>query len=846
MDGRALVVHATDVLLRGFHTAATDMQAPDGTPTNALHALTGGLRRALAFKIPDRAVAVLQAGELDGPDLLIAQTPRLPSLIETHGIQVVTSADAAQTVASYVRQAVEAGLDVVVVGGDKRLAQLVGERVWWYEPFKDVRYTPEIVRKRFEVLPEKVSEWLALVGDDGVLPGVKGIGKKGATSLIETYGDVPTALESIDEIKGRTGNALRAAGERVNVELARAHLDVDRALPVPWEDLAFWPIDSEALNALYGELGFFSMLAAEESSTEIVRCEDRASVEAFLGALEGPVAVYPLITDPSPPRGRLVGLALSAGDGRAAWIAVAHIAALQSWLEDAESPKLGHDLKAASVALLREGIALRGIVGDTCCASHLAEPSRMAPHDLDRVAPAVLRRALATEDSIRGVGRRRKDWDRLPDKGPAFAAERADVIARVWARMSVTAPDALMEEYLALSQTLIGMEQRGFACDADDLRKAAEDFTEMRESLEAEIFEMAGRTLNLGSTKQLGTLLFEELGLEVVARTKTGWSTATHALERIAATHPIVPRVIRWRRLRRLQDTWITSLIRDIDEDGRVRSTFHPARSFSGRLVNSHPDLGRVPAATPEMMRIRHAFIAPPGRLLLSVDYNQLGLYVLAHLTGDPALVEPLQTGDDMHTLTAAAVLDIPRDRVGIDQRQLGKVVNFATFAGQGASALAMQLRVDAKEAKLLIARFDKRYAVVRTFQDEQLKLAQERGWIQTIAGRPWPIGDLKSLDPQLRSYAERLARRATHEASVADVTRRGLLDADLALQKAGLDAFPLLQIHDEVLFEVREDQLEDAARVAGKAMCDAFALRVPMEVGCKAGPNWAELKRLR
>jgi len=240
---------------------------------------------------------------------------------------------------------------------------------------------------------------------------------------------------------------------------------------------------------------------------------------------------------------------------------------------------------------------------------------------------------------------------------------------------------------------------------------------------------------------------------------------------------------------------------------------------------------------------IRRAFVAAPGRLLMSVDFNQLGLHVLAHLTRDPALVEPLRRRDDMHRLTAAAVLEKPAEAITPDERQLGKVVNFATFAGQGASALALQLGVTAAEARELIARFDHRYAKVREFQDEQLVLARTRGYVVTIAGRRWPIGGLESLDPQLRSYAERLARRATHEGSVADVARRALLHADRALRAAGLGAVPVHEIVDEVLFEVPEAELHDAAQVAATAMRHAFELEVPLVVGVWAGANWADLE---
>ncbi|HEY0250463.1 MAG TPA: DNA polymerase A family protein, partial [Kofleriaceae bacterium] len=293
----------------------------------------------------------------------------------------------------------------------------------------------------------------------------------------------------------------------------------------------------------------------------------------------------------------------------------------------------------------------------------------------------------------------------------------------------------------------------------------------------------------------------------------------------------------------RLRDSWIIALRNCIASDGRVHSRTHPARSFSGRLVNTNPDLSRVPGRTPEMARIRRAFVAKPDHVLMSVDYNQLGLHVLAHLTKDPALVEPLRARADMHVLTASAVLEKPTDQLTYDDRQLGKVVNFATFAGQGSSALAMQLDVSAAEAKALIEKFDAHYAQVRAFQDEQFRLAKTRGYIETIAGRKWPIGGLESLDSELRSYADRLARRATHEGSVSDVSRRGLLDADRNLRAAGLHCAPIAQILDEVLFEVPKSELAQAASIAGESMRHAFELEVPLVVGIECGPNWADLE---
>lgn len=849
MTARTLLVHATHLLARGF-IAAADSEAESG----ALQAVSGAVRRALAFKEPDHAVAVLDAEPPPNmPPILEAQLAQLPRVLQAHGIACVEAGAAIDVVASYTRAALDAGSDVVIVGSDKRLAQLVGEQVWWYDAYKDVRYTPELVRKRFEVSPSLVSDWLALVGDDDTLPGVKGIGKKGATTLLESHGSIAAALKVVNDIPGRPGKALRAEREAAAQQSARAHLRQDLPLPTPLTDLPYQVVEAAQLNALYTDLGFFELLTADSGvSISVSVCATEQEAQRALASLRAPTAVEALTEDPTPARGALVGLAACSEEGRAFYFplrgkgACLDVEVLRSWLEDDTQPKLGHDVKGVVLALARLGIAMTGVVFDTATASHLLEPSNWAPHDLPLVARQRLQIALEEAESVRGVGRRRKAWSEVKQSVAAdFAAQRAAVTRLLWQSLEAETDLERLREYLELSEVLVRMEQTGIALDADDLAAAGDDFSTIEEELKEQIFEIVGKSFNLGSTKQLGSVLFEDLGLPILKRTKTGWSTANEALERIEHAHPVVPLVLRWRRLKRLRDSWVAALTRAISPDGRVHSMTDPARSFSGRLVNYEPDLGRVPGRTPEMQRIRHAFHAPEGSLLCSVDYSQLGLYVLAHLSRDPALVEPLRAEADMHVLTASAVLEVPEAEVTREQRQLGKVVNFATFAGQGASALALQLGLSAAEAKQLIARFDQRYAIVRQFQEQQLELAREQGYVVTLAGRRWTISGLTSLDQQTRAYAERMGRRATHEGSVADVSRRGLLRADQALRAAGLRAQPLLQVHDEVLFEVPAEELERAAQLAADAMRGAFQLEVPLRVGVKAGPNWAHLEAL-
>ncbi len=850
MAERTLVVSATNLLARGFMVVPTDRKARDGTPVNGLFAVARAIPRTVAFKMPARAVAVVDAEAGKGapwPELLRAQLAPLPELLAALGLRVVEAPGEMDLVASYVQAALDQGDDAIVVGVDKRYAQLVNDRVWWYDANKDARYTPEIVHKRFGVPPSQVAEWLALVGDEDALPGIAGVGAKGATTLLDTYGSVAGALAVEDTIKGRLGNALRAAREALPAELARARLDTGRPLPVPLDALSYRAPEAAPLNRLLERLGFTELLLSDGASIRTEVCETPDQVTAALARLgNGPVTLHALLEDPAPHRESLAGMALSAGQGEAFYIACASPAwaALVPWLEDAVAPKLGHDLLPAVVGARRAGFELAGIVGDSAHASHLTQPSNWAPHELGDVAKQVLGRALPDEEAVRGVGQKRKTWAALSaGRAAELAGARAQATEEIWRALSPGVEQALLAEYLELADTCARMELTGLVVDRAALDLAEEAFAGIEAELTQQIEALAGHSFNINSTKQLGEVLFAELKLPVASHTKTGWSTSIEALQKIEHAHPIVPLVIRWRLLRRLRDSWVIALRRCIDDDGRVHSRFHVARSFSGHLVNTNPDLGRVPGRTREMEMIRRAFVAPPGCVLMSVDFNQLGLHVLAHLTRDPALVEPLSRREDMHRLTASAVLDKPVESISPDDRQLGKIVNFATFAGQGSSALALELGVSAQEAKEMIARFDRRYATVRAFQDEQLRLARERGHIVTIAGRRWPIGGLESLDPHDRSYAERLARRATHEGSVADVARRALLEADRALRRAGLEAVPVHEIVDEVLFQVPEAELETAARTAVHAMRHAYELEVPLAVGVEAGPNWADLE---
>ncbi|HET9992955.1 MAG TPA: DNA polymerase, partial [Kofleriaceae bacterium] len=662
MPERTLVASATNLLARGFMVVPTDRKAPGGLVVNALFAVARAILRGLAFKLPARAVAVLGPANPKWPAILADQRPLLAELCRTLGLAVVEADDELRTVAAYTRDALAAGDDVVIVGIDKRYAQLVSDRAWWYDANKDARYTPEMVHKRFGVPPEQAGEWLALVGDDDQMPGVAGIGAKGATQLLEQYATTEAALADVQTIKGRTGNALRAAGpEVVRTELARGLLASDRAVPVA--EVPYAPQSPAVMNALFERLGFVELLVADGGVVSVTVCETAAQLHAELAKLRASVAHHPVALQPLfdtvDEIEHLVGIAFASGDAILyAPLTTIELAELAAWLADPSIAKCVHFREGLCVALARAGLALAND-SDSAAASHLSQPSNWAPHDLAVVAKLALGRALPDPASVLGTGAQQKPWTAISfDRAADFAGQYASACGAVWTKLAPAIAPALLAEYHDLSNTCVRMELHGLGVDRDELAGAEADFAVIEAELDKEIFGLAGHDFNINSSKQLGTVLFEELKLPIVSHTKTGWSTSIEALERIEHAHPIVALVLRWRVLRRLRDSWIIALRACIASDGRVHSRTHPSRSFSGRLVNTNPDLSRVPGRTPEMARIRRAFVARPGHVLLSVDYNQLGLHVLAHLTKDPALVEPLRARADMHALTASAVLE--------------------------------------------------------------------------------------------------------------------------------------------------------------------------------------------
>jgi DNA polymerase-1 len=521
---------------------------------------------------------------------------------------------------------------------------------------------------------------------------------------------------------------------------------------------------------------------------------------------------------------------------------------LKDWLEDPAFPKTIHEVRTAYVALEGLGVRLDGVIGDPALASYLVDPTRHLPHRIEQVSRAVLQRALQPVRTLVGRGRKRKAFAELTvDRAGAYACHLADATVGCWRVLRDALADAglshvLTEVDLPLARLLATMQRTGILVDADVLDTLGAELKAERDAIAGVIHAHAGRTFNIGSPKQLGTVLFDELDLPVVQRTKTGYSTAAEVLERLRSAHPIIGAIERWRTVDTLVNTYTDVLVASVDPtDGRIHTSLQQTASASGRLITTDPDLQRTPVRSPEFRRVREAFVAPEGWQIVSADWSQIELRILAHLSEDPLLLDAFRSRRDLHTQTAAALYGVPLSQVSPAQRGVGKTVNFATIYGQGPTALAQQLGIPHKAASDYIERFFQLYAGVARWRDDVVTQAHLDGFVETIGGRRRQIPELATSNWSDRSYGERIAMNTPIQGSAADLCKAAMLDVERARIERGLSAKMILQIHDELLFEVPESELEDTVDLLEHCMSEAWDLAVPLVVDVGWGRSWAE-----
>ncbi len=807
--------------------------------------------------------------------------------------------EADDLIATYTRLAREAGAEVTIVSSDKDLMQLVGDGVRMFDAMKNRTIGPDEVREKFSVGPDKVIDVQALAGDstDNV-PGVPGIGIKTAGTLIGEFGDLETLLARAGEIKQpkrRQALIEHADAARLSKQLVSLHDDL--SVPEPLESFAVCKPDLHPLRDFLAAQSFKSLLARvdavlargdtpgtvvetriQHETYELV--QDEAALQHWVETanLAGVVAVDTETTSLDALRCALVGVSLALEPGRACYIPLAHrnpaaatagglslpkseaeaaprqipmaraLSILKGMLEDPSVLKIGHNIKYDLQVFARYGIRLVPL-DDTMILSYVLE-SGLHGHGMDELAQHFLGIDTIKYAAVTGTGKAQIGFDAVPlDKACAYAAEDADV---TWRLHQVLKPRLLSERLVSVYETierplipvLAAMERCGIRVDAEELKLLSADFEARLDALAGDIHQLAGHPFNIASPKQLGDVLFLEMGLSGGKKMKTGaFATGADVLEALAAEgHALPAKVLDWRQLAKLKSTYTDALIGEINpETGRVHTSFAQAIAVTGRLSSSDPNLQNIPIRTEEGRKIRRAFIAEDGFVLLSADYSQIELRLLAHVAGIDALKDAFREGIDIHALTASQVFGVPVEGMDPFIRRKAKAINFGIIYGISPFGLARQLGISRGEAGAYIEAYFERYPGIRDYMEQTRLRARETGYVTTLFGRRCHIRGLADRNPSVRSFAERAAINAPIQGGAADIIKRAMIRIARALGQTDLGARMLLQVHDELLFEVPKDQVEETRQRVRSAMESAAVIDVPLVVDIGVGRSWAD-----
>jgi DNA polymerase I len=892
------LIDGSGFIFRAYH-ALPPLSTTKGVPTNAVYGFTTMLLKALRERAPTHVALVFDAArrtfrhEIDpgykatrpeAPDDLQVQFPLVRDVARALRVHVIEEpgVEADDVIGTLACRAREKGWDVVVVTGDKDFAQLVDGKVTLYDPMAEASgrggWTgPAEVEKKLGIKPDQVVEYMAILGDKiDDIPGIPGVGEVTAASLVRHFGSVEELLRRPDEIPkavSRGGEKLKekilGSAERIRTNRRLVSLRCDLELPYAPDAFERQPLDEPRTRALFSELEFSRLLkdlpapppTARTERTDVIR--DRAELDAAVAALAaaGEIGVRPVLAGPAPRTDAVIGIAL-AGGGRAFYVPLAHRylgapaplsvedvrAALRPLIEG-DLPKHAHDVKAVTHAFAGLGLAWRGPGVDTELASRLLLPTRRE-HALGDVARERTACDLPRDPS--GGDAARKS-ERVPVDG--VEVERigawAGPCAAVLPDLARTLRRALDEEGLGklydeierpLVPVLAAMERAGIAVDRGAMEGMSAEFGRTMAGLEEKIHAAAGRAFNIASTRELAQVLFEELQLPVVKRLKTGPSTDQEVLEKLAEQHALPALVLEHRGLAKLKGTYVDALPQLIDpRDGRIHTTFHQAGAATGRLSSSDPNLQNIPIRTELSRRIRGAFVAEPGKLLVSADYSQIELRILAHYSDDPALAAAFRNREDVHTRTAAETFGVAPEDVTPDMRRIAKVLNFGIAYGLSAFGLSQRLDLPGAEAQGIIDRYFTRYAGVRGYIERAIEEARRNGESRTLYGRVRAMPELASRNPALRNAAERTAINTPIQGTAADIVKIAMIRVHAALGRERRDARLLLQVHDELVLEVAEGEVDAVEALVRREMEGAATLSVPLDVEIGHARSWAE-----
>lgn len=831
------------------------------------------------------------------PDELRAQIEPMMQIVKALGLPILreSGVEADDVIGTLALQAAAQGIDVIVSTGDKDMAQLVGPRVTLSNSMTNTTLDSAGVFEKFGVHPAQIVDFLALMGDSvDNIPGVEKCGPKTAAKWLAEYGTLDNLVQNAAKVGGKIGENLRSALPQLPLSRQLATIKTDVALAEAVTDLALRERDIDTLRTLYTRYGFNAALkdldgkgGGEELRGADVPAQYRkpvggdpsldpalavageyecvteaAQLEQWLERLRAaPVIAFDTeTTSLDPLQAQIVGISFAVESGKAAYVPLAHdypgapaqlprdsvLAALKPLLEDEGRAKLGQHAKYDINVLSRYGISVRGVKFDSMLESYVWN-STATRHDMDSLAKRYLGYTPVPYESVTGKGAKQISFSQVAlDQATRYAAEDADVTLRLhqqlWAKLE-TLP-TLRQVYEDIEAPLIPvlarMEQRGVLIDTQALRLQSNELAKRMHELSQTAFGIAGRNFSLDSPKQLQAILFDELKLPVLVKTPTGQpSTNEEALDAIADQHELPRLILEYRGLAKLRSTYTDKLAENVNpQTGRVHTSYGQAIAATGRLSSSDPNLQNIPIRTEEGRRIRQAFVAPPGFRILAADYSQIELRIMAHLSGDAGLLAAFVGGQDVHRATAAEVFGLPPEQVDANQRRAAKAINFGLMYGMGAFGLARQLGIARNEANDYIARYFARYPGVRSFMDNIREQAHRDGYVETVFGRRLYLDDIRARNPNLRAGAERAAINAPMQGTAADIIKRAMISVDAWLGERA-DARMLMQVHDELVLEVREEAIAEISDGLRERMSSAAELAVPLVVDIGTGANW-------
>jgi len=891
-----VLVDGSSYLYRAYH-AMPDLSNSAGEPTGTIYGVINMIRKLLKDYPTEHMVVVFdakgktfrdelypeyKANRPPMPDDLRQQVEPILEIVRDMGLPLlqVEGVEADDVIGTLAREAAARQQEVVISTGDKDMAQLVDSYISLINTMTDTKMDEEGVFTRFGVRPDQIIDYLALVGDtsDNV-PGVPKVGPKTAAKWLAEFNHLDAIIENAESFKGKIGENLRSSLEQIPLSRELVTIRSDLKLNQHVDDLRIGEANRDALINWFKRFDFKTWLSEQlqsevagdehhvdpEIETEYETILDNERLQYWIKKLQE-ADIFSFDTETTSldyMQAEIVGVSFATETGKAAYVPLAHdymgapeqldreqvLQQLRPLLENEQPKIIGQHIKYDMNVLARYGIELTGIAYDTMLESYVLN-STASRHDMDSLALKYLGQKTIHFEDVAGKGKKQLTFNQVElEQASPYAAEDADITLRLhqalWEQLSQQS--GLRNVFEDIERPLIPVlstiERNGVLVDVEMLHAQSKELLEKMEHIKTQTFELAGEEFNLGSPKQLQQILFEKQGLPVLKKTPKGQpSTAEEVLQELANDYPIPKLILEYRGMNKLRNTYTDRLPEQVDPDtGRVHTSYHQAVAATGRLSSSDPNLQNIPIRSAEGRRIRQAFIAPEGYTIVAADYSQIELRIMAHLSADPGLVNAFKEGIDVHRATAAEVFGVERDQVTDNQRRSAKAINFGLIYGMSAFGLAKQLGVERREAQEYVDLYFERYQGVKNYMEVTRELAREQGYVETVFGRRLYLPDINARNAQVRQYAERTAINAPMQGTAADIIKRAMINVHGWMQQTQPDLKMIMQVHDELVFEIRTDAVEEMITEIRRCMVSAAELEVELVVDVGQGKNWDE-----